>query len=379
MNKKLYKKFTIIFFIMAGISLSTVMIFNFFIDPGNQFYHANIIEYKMSQALLQDKKVIVQANYNERFLQKTMLQKLSFRPDILVLGSSHIMPLTNDIFHTKRFFNASVSSASLEDDIALYYILQKNGYQPKTVIICLDPWIVSKANPEVLWKTEYIEEYLEGKKLILGESISLIYLNHIMSFFEKYLQLLSFKYLESSIHKLIAIIKHQKQHTILQDISTLDAKASICPNCFVRQPDGSRLPTPTEEATTPEEANLYVLNNINSWKDFWTQSTLDSNYTVIFERFVQYLLQRNIKVVFYFPPMQPLEYTQLVKKNTNYRMVFVAETYFQKIAKKYRLQTIGAYDPMKVHLVTSDFIDSWHLKKEGITKLFVRTWPQEVV
>src|SRR3990167_2758441 len=372
MRKKIYQRFLITFIFSVGILLGFIMVFNFFVDPGNEFFHGAVIERKMAQALLQNKSVIVQSNYNERLLQKMMLQKLSFRPDILILGSSHIMPLTHATFHTARFFNASVSSASLQDDMALYSILQKRGFQPKVVIICLDPWIVSKSNPQQLWKSEYRKEYQEVNKLIIKNQglESLAFINQIISFFEKYLQLLSSAYLESSINKFKNHIKSKNNQDILEDVMTLDNKREICANCFVRQPDGARLPTPAEEAMTSSDSNLYVMNHINSWKDFWTESTLSSSYAFIFDRFIQYLLKQGVEVVFYFPPLQPLEYSQVVKNNQNYQMVFIAEKYFKMVAKKYQLKTIGAYDPAQVDLFAADFIDNWHLKKEGIKKIF---------
>ena len=52
-------------------------------------------------------------------------------------------------------------------------------------------------------------------------------------------------------------------------------------------------------------------------------------------------------------------------------MVFVAQQYFNDIAKKYQLKIIGSYDPGRVKLSTKYFSDNWHLKTEGLNKLFL--------
>lgn len=369
MTIKIYKKFITIFSVSVISILLIIMAFNYFIDPGNQFSHGASVEHKMAAALLANKKIVVQANYNERLLQKIMIEKMKFVPDIFVLGSSHIMPLTHNSFGANSFFNAAVSSASLEDDIALYYLLEKKGFQPKKLIICLDPWIVSSASPETLWKTEYIKPYYAGRSLILGKQASSDYFLRLSSFFEKYTQLLSSDYLRSSLVKFYSNLNIKRSHHITPAISVL-SEGVVCPNCFVRQADGSRLPTPNESSMTAKLANRYVENNVNSWKSFWTKSQLDRKKVVIFELFVKYLVQHGVKVVFYFPPLEPLEYTQLVEKNKKYRMISIAQKYFNGIARKYKLKVVGSYDPKLAHISANYFIDSWHLKETGMKKLF---------
>lgn len=371
MISNIYKKTLIGFLCTVFFLLFFIMGFNYFVDPGNQFFRSATVENKMASALLQNKKVIVQANYNERLLQKILIEKMSMRPDIFVLGSSHIMPLTHHTFHTRRFFNASVSSASLQDDIALYYILQKQGYQPKTLIICLDPWLVSKSSPEILWKSEFIKEYDKGRNLILNRQSGSDLFIQIDSFFEKYSQLLSSDYLEASVHDFISMVRNKKSYFEAQKINILSKHAAVCSNCFIRQPDGARLPTPNEELTTTNQADTYVMNNLNNWQTFWSQSKLDNDKAILFEAFIHLLIKNNVNVVFYFPPLEPLEYKQLVKKNKNYQMVLIAQQYFDSIAEKHHLQVIGSYDPGQANVTTKDFIDNWHLKEEGVQKLFL--------
>lgn len=370
MNDQLYKKFVIRFFGIMVCLLLAMMLFNYFVDPGNQFAHSALIEHNIATKLLANKKVIVQANYNERLLQKIMIQNMTVSPDVFVLGSSHIMALTHDSFGTKRFFNAAVSSASLQDDIALYYLLQKKGFQPKTVVICLDPWIISKSNPEMLWKTEYISAYHNGVQLILQKKAASDYFIRITSFFEKYSQLLSSDYLIASINKFVLLLHHDNALQQPPSIKVFSSTVDVCRNCFVRLPDGARLPTPAEEATTSIEANQYVMNNVNSWNSFWSRSEIDLEYTLIFEAFVQYLIKQHVNVVFYFPALEPLEYSQLVEKNEKYKMVLIAQKYFDGMAKKYNVYVVGSYNPSLAHINTNDFIDSWHLKEEGLQKLF---------
>ena len=94
----IYKKFLIVSASFIVFFLSGIGAINYFIDPGNQFFRSHSFEAKIANILLTEKEVMVRANYNERALQKLMIEKLASRPEIFVLGSSHSMPISTDIY-----------------------------------------------------------------------------------------------------------------------------------------------------------------------------------------------------------------------------------------------------------------------------------------
>lgn len=71
-------------------------------------------------------------NYDERILQKEIIQEKQIAPSILILGSSRSLLIKQDFFDKKiRIFNSSVSGASIEDLIGLFQIYRNNNILPK--------------------------------------------------------------------------------------------------------------------------------------------------------------------------------------------------------------------------------------------------------
>jgi hypothetical protein len=392
---RIYKKTFILFFFLLGFFLLGIIAFNYYVDPANQFYRAHQFTEKLASLLLDKKEVLIGTNYNERLLQKKMLEKIPVQPEILVLGSSHSIAITQDFFNHSSFYNASVSGADLEDDMALYYIFLKRGWQPKTVILCVDPWILDKdfallfmeQQAAQQWRTTLAFQYTDAKKLFLGTASTSIYEEKLSGFLDKYSQLLSVDFLKSSIKKLVfftykdymkrrGVLKGPLLYELPFDEFIQSSNKDVCPSCYTLLPDGSRLPSRKEETATPERVELDVaglLQHIEQFPlRFQEAPAIDATYANIFEHFIQYLQKNNVTIIFYFSPLAPKAYTEFVVKNPKYRKVNSVEQYFLAMAAKYNIKVVGGYEPTKLGLQTNDFFDASHLKREGIKKIFIR-------
>lgn len=366
----MYKKNFFIILILISSLLLLIMLANYFIDAANQFYHSNHYEEIIANNLLHETSVAVQENCNDRLLQKIMLKRLKNKPDILILGSSHSLPISHDDLKNNSFYNASVSGAHLEDDIALFHLYEQRGWIPKTVIICVDPWIINKDYINVisgddlpLWKTNLSDEYFAGKNKILQAS----FFNNLHALvdgfigtLEKYLQLISLDLTKASV-KYLFNPNYAKRHSI----TALDS-------CYIRCPDGALIPSRKHENITPQEADLAGINLIKRMAVLHRViNPIDAENASIFENFVTYLISQHINLIFYFPPLEPAAYTQMFDQKNNYHTVKMAEQYFISLGNKYHLKMIGSYDPVKQGLKSDDFIDSWHLKRKAIKKIFI--------
>lgn len=364
-----YKKYFFQSFSIIFLFLATVLMINYYVDPGNQFFRSQSLEVRIATKLLAQQEVMIHTNYNERALQKIMLESLTKCPEILVLGSSRVMQISAKEFANENFYNAAVSSASLEDDIALYYIFQKKGWQPKTLVLGVDPWIVSQFNNSGFWKINLAPEFNEGKKLIFGESNSANYAR-LEGFSEKYLQLLSLNYLKASFKRLHDLHIASQNKNKWNDI-VVPPDNRYCPTCYIRRPDGGRVMSKKEESTTAQEADQTVQDMIKDASlNLRDHPELDTEYIDLFEHFVRYLLKHHINIILFFPPLEPKAYTELMVNNPTHWTDTIAEKYFLSIASKYKLKILGSYNPARLNLNEQDFIDYWHLKGEGVRKIF---------
>src|SRR5690242_3591258 len=142
MRSIIYKNILRLFLSVLVIFLLAMTAVNYFVDGGFLFHRAKKFESTLAQAFLQQQKILICRNYNDRQVKKSFIEHLKQAPEVLIFGSSRSMPIREDLFRGLSFFNASVTGGTLEDDLALYYLFQKKGQHPKVVIISLDQWLI---------------------------------------------------------------------------------------------------------------------------------------------------------------------------------------------------------------------------------------------
>jgi sialic acid synthase SpsE len=104
---------------------------------------------------------------DELLLQKMCIQRASSRRDLVVLGSSRMLQVSSPMFPGVSFFNHSVSGATIEDFVLIYYWLRRQQVVPHAVLIGIDPWILSDAVEDPRWPSQW-RDYDEATAL-MGE------------------------------------------------------------------------------------------------------------------------------------------------------------------------------------------------------------------
>ena len=349
--------------------ITSISLFNYFIDGSNQFFHKKSFENKLTTLLLNNKKILICNNFNDRSLKRSLLEKITIKPETLIFGSSRTMPLNKELFAEDKFFNASVTAATLPDDVALYYIYQKHNGQPRKVIIGLDQWLLNESTVDTLWKTTFLSEFNAGQTLISADKkVKSTSFEKISGFIEKYSQLISPYYLKSSLKKNQFLSQFSNYKATVDNviIDPTFEDSSHYPNCNIQLPDGTHLTSVNDEATSATQADFVSAVDIRRSS---SPIKFSEENRKLFENFITYLLKKNIEVTFYLPPYEPVAYGE-IKKDPNYKLVVEAEKYFRQIASEYHIKVIGSYNPEQMNLHANDFIDDVHLKKRGIEKVF---------
>lgn len=342
-----------------------ITVVNYYVDPAHEFFSSGQFETMIAKLQLDHKNIINLKDYNERILQKLMISKMPAKPEVLVLGSSRSMAIDQSVFKGLSFYNASVSGATLEDDLAIFYLYQKRGWVPKVLIISVDPWLLNKNNNQTRWN-DLSKEFTEAQAILNVENQEHEYiLSRAKWVIQKYSQLINRDYFVSSLKK---IYLTAEGHGNVFDLSIGDSRNTKEP---IKLYDGTLLNSKQDELTDAANANQagLVFAQQNPIYSLGEYKSLDADKMKLFENFIHYLVQRQVKVILFYAPYQQNAY-QEINHNPKYVEVNAAASYFHSIAEKNHLQEIGSYDPEKVKFHPDDFIDGMHSKAKSIHKLF---------
>mgnify|MGYP001810119236 CR=1 FL=1 len=171
-----------------------IVCINYFIDPAYLF-KGKKYEDGIADILSKNKNVANITNYDERLVQKYYIQRLYNKKDIVVLGSSRAMQIKAENFPGQSFFNSSVTGASIEDYMAIYYLYRKSGLLPSKIIMAVDPWILNKNNGQTRFSS------LEKEYLMMMDLLRFRRNNHLLKGLtsDRFIQLISLTYFQASI------------------------------------------------------------------------------------------------------------------------------------------------------------------------------------
>ncbi|OQA47881.1 MAG: hypothetical protein BWY47_01305 [Bacteroidetes bacterium ADurb.Bin302] len=329
------------------VLLSTVGIFNYVVDNAGVFSKNNELK-EVALALINDKMIAGLENYDERQLQKQIIEESKDKFNIIFLGSSRGMQLRHSFFkfegETQKFFNHGMSGSSIEDYIAIIGLYESKGYVPSKVVIGVDPWIFNKNNEQTRWKSIGVY-YKQVLGAIYGTEVNIDLSNR-----SKYLQLINLDYTIRDL-KFIAKKDYKKKYYTTETINIDDS---------IREPDGSvHYPFSVrfqKDYVTQKTAKSYANTPVYSLENF-----NDLSNTKLFEDFIAFLQNKKIEIMFILPPYHPITYKLLVA-NPKYKIIVDAEKYLKNIADKRGIKISGSYNPDIYELSSLDFTDGMHSK-----------------
>ncbi len=356
-----YKKSFIIMVSIIVFGLLGIATFNYQVDPAGLF-RLNKYESGIADILIKKQNVANISNYDERLVQKYLIEKSIEKRDVLVLGSSRVMQIHDYLFPQQTFFNHSVSGASIEDDIAIVAMYKERNWIPQKIIIGLDPWLLNKYHGQNRWQSIQ-EEYNNGSVYLGLDNNNEKATCFNKSFYRKYIELISLPYFKASYNKWRRP-KNNEYYTTMERESTVAIKLA---DGTISYPDNERNIS-VEDAK--KRAVIYASSDpIYSIGNF---DKLDEDNKIKFEIFIKYLQKHKIEVVFFLPPYHPAVYDALVN-NPQYSVALETERYFRNFAQQQNILVVGAYNPVECWLSDADFYDGMHAKPQAIDKIFNRS------
>lgn len=353
-NKCFFGVFAVALFAM----LITVVIISYTEDPGGVF--RNGYEQDIIDILISGKNAANVENYDERILQKYLINQYPRVVDAAVIGSSRIMQIRDSFIEkNENLLNNGVSGASIEDEIAIIWMYYYKGNLPNYLIIGVDPWIFNTNNDQTRWYSIY-DEYNHGMELLKLDSGNYNYSLplDIQHEIKKTMSLISRDILFASLNKIV-----EGKSIDMYPTDEINADVGI------RLTDGSiSYPKKYRDRNYSEVNQLaqdYISGPIYSLNSF-VDINIDNKNKFI--KLIDFLQNNDVRITFLLPPYHPIVYNEIIR-NPQYSNVLAVENMVKDIGKKKNITTIGSYDPSKQNFTSHDFSDGMHLNMQGVNKL----------
>ena len=262
------------------------------VDPSGLFWGRGF-ERLASEYMLNGEYVAGYERLDGRKLNETYAMNREDCPDVLVLGSSRVMLIDESYVKPgMTFYNMGNVGADICDIYGSYWSFAKLGKEPKTILIGIDPWLFLDCASALDDRSDK-ELYNE----FIAEELG--YANNQYekkSPYEKYLALLEPSYFQASV-KLALNGSGDVQPEIVPKSEIYDQ------NEVVKCPDGSIIYdkkfnslTPEQVKAVAEEGSVYGIPKVCEY-DTISRDTVEK-----FERFIQYLQNKGIKIIFFLSP-----------------------------------------------------------------------------
>lgn len=305
----------------------------------------------MVEIIIKGQNVTNAINYDERLFQKEIISSFRCNPDVVVIGSSKTMLISSEQFPNSKFFNNSVSGASIEDIVSIYQVYKHNNKLPKKIIIGIDPWTFNEENGQTRWKS--LEPYYNQFKNTKNKSVRKMW-------YFKYKELLSLSYFQSSIKNLPKVIRGDSE-----------PKATNRKNnkLSTKLVDGSKVYGEADREASMSEINRkiasYLKIKMYSIENFGSISTKAWDD---FEKLIYDMKSNNVVIEIFLSPYAPIVYDRI--KN-DYPMVLKTEEMIKKFSIKNNIKLYGSFNPTLLGMDETFFYDGTHSKESGIKKILL--------
>lgn len=289
---------------------------------------------------LSEQKLIYATNMDERRFIKSRIAYEGNVPDYVVLGSSRIMQVGRHILDEK-ILNFSVSGASVEDHLAIWWML-KQKYSPKVIFIGADPWLFNNKSNQNRWQALNFEYGMALGELGISRQ----------GYGDAEVEKRDF-FLTTVFRELYDSVNVSKGSAVTDDLPGLQDK--------IRH-DGSRIYNSAVAMRSSDE----VARDLRRYLEYAMSPFVFSQERAdIFEKFLLNIAKSR-EVILVLSPYHP----QLYRLMDSERRQFVeVEHQFRDIALRTGVKIIGSYDPVKVGCDGDEFFDGMHPKDSCMKKV----------
>lgn len=358
MGKKLLLglKITGKFLLLCPILLA-FMGFNYVVDTAGIF-RSSQFEREIAQALLAGNAVSNYDQMDEQEILKQLTAEMQEPFDTIALGSSRILQMTAEVAGDESFMNCGVSGSDYIDVMSSFYLFDKAGMLPKNLIIGIDPWIFSPNEDAVNWRSDK-ELYNEFLSVALG--IETDY--EPPSLYEQYEPLVDPAYFQANVRHLFDPDKEQDSPTVVEgDVNSQ--------NTNIKLSDGTVMYAGKYRAADAPGAELRARDTVNAFSSLKYYDALDPQRTELFDRFIHYVQDKGVNVIFALTPFHPITYYHATENPQIYAGFLSTEPWVSDYALANDIPVYGSFNPFVTNNQPEDFYDGLHIKSQAMERYF---------
>ena len=356
---KLWVKFLGMTAAFLLVTLGFVAMLNYLVDPAHIF-SSSTYEKELSEILRSGKNAAGVTNYDDRLLQRYLVEDRWETPSVIALGSSRSYKWRERHFTNQRFFNHSVNGSSVADYIAIVGLYDRENRLPKTIILGAYPWLMNPGLGGGTW--ESLSDVFAD---LAGKFSNWVYIKRHRQTFrrKKIITLFSLKYAEASVKTLMRQTNG--------DAGGVNFRAVVGDGAIdaIKRSDGSYR---YHSDTWKEDAQIFeaAVRAGKTGKTFGMANFTkrDPILVSLFVNFLTYLREANVEVIIFLPPYHPGFYNS-IKPHSDASRISTEEIFLRRIAKEAGIVVIGSYDPSNTPCKAADFLDERHPRESCHDKI----------
>jgi len=341
----------ILLLVLTALIFATVGTVNYRLNP--LAYNGNAI-HDAAAALTSGKNYAnYDPNINWRALRREQIKQWTSTPDVIVFGGSRWWEAHRDLVPGGSFANLWVSNDQAEDALALTYLLERANRLPKTLILSLrfisfQPPAERDATEWQVWAPEY---------RAMAERLGITPHSYLTTAPVK--QWSAMFYAPGAYDRAVQVSKvpDRPGATEATQLPKLDIIAS----------DGSIYWSAASKARfTKKAVDTAVAKDLRRIGN--TAPNIDQSLVDAFEKTIQYLKSKGVRVVLAQTPYHPT-FWNTIKTRPFGATLTRLETIAQQMADRDGIASVGGYDPERFGCVATDFIDQIHANPSCVGKV----------
>jgi hypothetical protein len=360
----IYKQYLIILAFATSLSLVGVLSINYSIDPA-RIYH-DISETGSNSEGAYAARLVNSTNgslwsgssWNGRDIKSLLAKNNKINAGCAVIGSSHVMQISSFRKNASlsqfcsSIINLGVAGGTLEDYLALSYMLINNAQKPNTIVFGIAPWALD-FDKDV--RSERYTKAYDSMKILL-KSYGFAQNSKINSEIKYFINLINSDYFFRSIQTIRQernLIKEAPAFNYLEGFEEavhLPDGSIIYSKEFISNSNTSKIPI--------GGGTLYKINKDSP------SSEIAIN---LFKKLVVLLNRVGINVVFLMTPYHHNVWED--KKSLTTQALLKVELRIKKLGNELGIKVIGSYSPYRIGCNTDEFYDFMHAKDSCLSKI----------
>jgi hypothetical protein len=307
----------------------------------------------------------------QRAYKKIMLT-LRQRPRILILGSSHAIKISHNIFNVEpdEFYNAGLVSATTSDFLSMWQIAKDQNKLPELVIyVCASHDFRGKR--DIIFHKEFLElnqkMYSDKDVLLFNKYLSLTYL-----MVRDRWEVLKFAMRTAVLRNLTIDMLENKGLLTSENPFRLEDEGVLLPRDWGYNYDGTLVYDKKLELRDTF-ANNEIIKKMNRarLKKYFDRE-IDSNDVKLLEVFLRDARRHNAKVIFLFPPYSEFGTSVINERGREYfNWIEKVKAEISGLAKKYSVESYLTIDASFYNCGNDEYTGASHPKESCYKKIFL--------